>query len=157
MADRIVVMNEGKVEQVGSPLDIYDTPMSRFVAGFFGTPTMNFLEGVVVPNDGKPSFQSGSLEFSLPHDISENIKNKKVVLGIRSEHVSSSGGGHKGQVKLIEPLGDVSLVFFEFGEEEQLVAKVSPGLRVSPGDQLTFGFQTENCHLFDVDNGIRLN
>ena len=135
MADRIVVMNGGQVEQVGGPLDIYDTPMSRFVAGFFGTPTMNFLEGDIISNNGSPSFRSGLLEYPLPQDIPENLKNRRVVLGVRSEHVSINVDQHKGQVKLIEPLGDASLVFFEFGEQEQLVAKVNPELRLSPGDQ----------------------
>ena len=157
MADRIVVMNGGQVGQVGGPLDIYDTPMSRFVAGFFGTPTMNFLEGDIISNNGSPSFRSGLLEYPLPQDIPENLKNRRVVLGVRSEHVSINVDQHKGQVKLIEPLGDASLVFFEFGEQEQLVAKVNPELRLSPGDQLTFGLQGANCHLFDANNGMRLN
>ena len=80
-----------------------------------------------------------------------------VVLGIRSEHVNINAGDQKGQVKLIEPLGDSTLVFFEFGKEEQLVAKVGPELRLSTGDQLEFSFQTDNCHLFDIASGIRLN
>ena len=157
MADRIVVMNGGEVEQVGGPLEIYDTPMSRFVAGFFGTPTMNFLEGEIVNQNGEYLFQSSSLEIYLPNSDLKNLTNKNVVLGIRSEHVNISAGDQKGQVKLIEPLGDTTLVFFEFGEEEQLVAKVGPNLRLSTGDQLTFSFQIDNCHLFDQSDGRRLN
>ena len=157
MADRIVVMNGGKVEQVGGPLEIYDTPMSHFVAGFFGTPTMNFLEGEIVDQNGEHIFKSSSLEVSIPKDDLNNLTTKNVVLGIRSEHVNISAGDQKGQVKLIEPLGDATLVFFEFGEEEQLVAKVGPGFRLSTGDQLTFSFQVDNCHLFDSSSGVRLN
>ena len=157
MADRIVVMNGGKVEQVGSPLDIYDTPMSKFVAGFFGMPTMNFLEGVLTSSNGGPIFKSGSLEISLPEESTQNIKDNKVVLGIRSEHVSVSDGALRGQARIIEPLGDASLVYFEFGEEEELVAKVSPELRISPGDQLMFSLQASHCHLFDQSDGHRLN
>jgi len=150
-------MNGGKVEQVGGPLEIYDTPMSRFVAGFFGTPTMNFLEGEIVTQKGSHIFQSSSLEIPLPNDDLKNLSTKNVVLGIRSEHVNISAGDQKGQVKLIEPLGDATLVFFEFGAGEQLVAKVGPDLRLSTGDQLTFGFQVDKCHLFDSSSGIRLN
>ena len=157
MADRIVVMNGGKVEQVGSPLDIYDTPMTQFVAGFFGMPTMNFLEGVLTSSNGGPIFKSGSLEISLPEESTQNIKDNKVVLGIRSEHVNVSDGALRGQARIIEPLGDASLVYFEFGEEEELVAKVSPELRVSPGDQLMFSLQASHCHLFDQSDGHRLN
>ncbi|PPR57212.1 MAG: sn-glycerol-3-phosphate import ATP-binding protein UgpC [Alphaproteobacteria bacterium MarineAlpha3_Bin6] len=157
MADRIVVMNGGKVEQVGSPLDIYDTPMTQFVAGFFGMPTMNFLEGVLTSSNGDPIFKSGSLEISLPEESTQNIKDNKVVLGIRSEHVSVSDGALRGQARIIEPLGDASLVYFEFGEEEELVAKVSPELRISPGDQLMFSLQASHCHLFDQSDGHRLN
>ena len=157
MADRIVVMNGGKVEQVGSPLDIYDTPMTQFVAGFFGMPTMNFLEGVLTSSNGGPIFKSGSLEISLPEESTQNIKDNKVVLGIRSEHVNVSDGALRGQARIIEPLGDASLVYFEFGEEEELVAKVSPELRISPGDQLMFSLQASHCHLFDQSDGHRLN
>ena len=157
MADRIVVMNGGKVEQVGSPLDIYDTPMTQFVAGFFGMPTMNFLEGVLTSSNGDPIFKSGSLEISLPEESTQNIKDNKVVLGIRSEHVNVSDGALRGQARIIEPLGDASLVYFEFGEEEELVAKVSPELRISPGDQLMFSLQASHCHLFDQRGGHRLN
>lgn len=157
MADRIVVMNGGKVEQVGSPLDIYDTPMTQFVAGFFGMPTMNFLEGVLTSSNGDPIFKSGSLEISLPEESTQNIKDNKVVLGIRSEHVNVSDGALRGQARIIEPLGDASLVYFEFGEEEELVAKVSPELRISPGDQLMFSLQASHCHLFDQSDGHRLN
>ena len=157
MADRIVVMNGGKVEQVGGPLEIYDSPMSRFVAGFFGTPTMNFLEGQIIDQNGGHIFQSSSLEISLPSNHLKNATTNNVVLGIRSEHVNINAGDQKGQVKLIEPLGDSTLVFFEFGKEEQLVAKVGPELRLSTGDQLEFNFQTDNCHLFDSASGIRLN
>ena len=157
MADRIVVMNGGKVEQVGGPLEIYDTPMSRFVAGFFGTPTMNFLEGEIVNQNGEHLFRSSSIEIPLPNDDLKDLTTKNVILGIRSEHVNISSGDQKGQVKLIEPLGDTTLVFFEFGEEEQLVAKVGPDLRLSRGDPLTFSFQVDNCHLFDSSSGVRLN
>jgi len=157
MADRIVVMNDGLIEQVGGPLEIYNKPASRFVAGFFGTPTMNFLAGEIVATNGTPTFRCKHLENPLPEDTPESLTGRRVILGVRGEHVVVNSGVHQGQVKLIEPLGDVSLVFFESGGQEQLVAKVGPELRFSPGDQLTFDFQAANCHLFDVDSGARLN
>ena len=118
---------------------------------------MNFLEGEIVDQNGEHIFKSSSLEVSIPKDDLNKLTTKNVVLGIRSEHVNISAGDQKGQVKLIEPLGDATLVFFEFGEEEQLVAKVGPNLRLSTGDQLTFTFQIDNCHLFDKSDGRRLN
>jgi multiple sugar transport system ATP-binding protein len=157
MADRIVVMNGGLVEQIGGPLDIYDKPASRFVAGFFGTPTMNFLQGEIVAANGALTFQCEHIEHFLAENTPDSLAGKQVILGVRSEHVVVNSGGQQGQVKLIEPLGDVSLVFFESGGQKQLVAKVAPELRFSSGDQLTFGFQAAKCHLFDFDSGTRLN
>ena len=157
MADRIVVMNGGLIEQIGGPLDIYDKPTTHFVAGFFGTPTMNFLEGVIVAANGAPVFRCEHIEHCLAEDTPESLTGNRVVLGVRSEHISVNSGDLQGQVNLIEPLGDSSLVFFGFGGQDQLVAKVAPELRFSPGDQLSFGFQAAKCHLFDVDSGARLN
>ena len=157
MADRIVVMNGGLVEQIGGPLDIYDKPATHFVAGFFGTPTMNFLRGEIVAANGALTFRCEHIEHSLAEDTPESLTGRKVILGVRSEHISVNSGAQQGQVKLMEPLGDVSLVFFESGGQKQLVAKVGPDLRFSSGDQLTFGFEAAKCHLFDVDSGARLN
>jgi multiple sugar transport system ATP-binding protein len=158
MADRIVVMSRGVVEQVGGPLDIYRKPATQFVAGFFGTPTMNFLAGEIEARNGGLAFNSPNLSHALASGLPASLAGRKVVLGVRSEHVEVGGNGKTpGRVQLIEPLGDESLVFFEFGGETPLVAKIDAETRLRPGDNLTFGFNSAGYHLFDAESGARLN
>lgn len=158
MADRIVVMNGGRIEQLGGPLDIYRKPASRFVAGFFGMPTMNFLEGEIAAADGAPMFVTDTIKARLSEDLPANLSGRKATLGVRSEHVlAGDDGDSRGTVSLIEPLGDSTMVFFEYGGPTRLVAKVDPDLTFGPGDNFTFAFDANNCHLFDAENGARLN
>ena len=91
MADRIVVMSKGRIEQLGTPLEIYNHPATQFVAGFFGTPTMNFLEGVVEIGAAGARFCGAGLEQALPASLSASLCGRNVVLGVRSEHVIIDG------------------------------------------------------------------
>lgn len=158
MADRIVVMSKGVVEQIGEPLEIYRKPASQFVAGFFGTPTMNFLPGAIEAADGGLVFKTTNLRQRLSNNVPAGLDGRNAVLGVRSEHVTvSANGGTPGKVQLIEPLGAESLVFFEFGGATPLVAKIDPERSLDTGDSLAFGFDPAGCHLFDADTGARLN
>ncbi len=158
MADRIVVMNGGRIEQLGQPLEIYRKPATRFVAGFFGMPTMNFVEGEIVAGDGNPVFSGDHIGVPLLDDLPAGLAGRKATLGIRSEHVSIDESSPMiGTVSLIEPLGDTTMVFFEYGSCGRLVAKVDPDRSFRPGDRLSFAFDIANCHFFDADNGVRLN
>ena len=156
MADRIVVMSKGKIEQVGNPLEIYNRPATRFVAGFFGTPTMNFLEGVVEAGSAGPRFRGAGLEQALPASLSTSLYGSNVALGVRSEHVVMDGAASTpGVARLLETLGDVTLVHFDTGEGRSLVAKVAPSTELAPGSPLKFRFVPEHCHLFDAMSGLR--
>ena len=156
MADRIVVMSKGKIEQLGNPLEIYNRPATRFVAGFFGTPTMNFLEGVVEAGTAGPRFRGAGLEQALPASLSTSLYGANVALGVRSEHVVMDGAASTpGTARLLEPLGDVTLVHFDTGEGRSLVAKVAPSTELAPGSPLKFRFVPEHCHLFDATTGLR--
>ncbi len=157
MADRIVVMNGGRIEQLGGPLDIYRKPASRFVAGFFGMPTMNFLDGEIAADNGAPTFFADGIKAPLSADLPAGLAGRKATMGVRSEHVLAQDGPMGGTVNLIEPLGDATLVFFDYGGSKRLVAKVDPDRPFGPGDNLNFAFDAENCHLFDIDSGARLN
>ncbi|MGB8434969.1 MAG: ABC transporter ATP-binding protein [Burkholderiales bacterium] len=158
MADRIVVMSRGVIEQVGAPLEIYRKPATQFVAGFFGTPTMNFLSGSVEAADGTLMFKTANLRQCLPDGLPGSFAGRNVVLGVRSEHVTVGvNGGTPGTVQLIEPLGAESLVFFEYGGATPLVAKIDPETTLDTGDNLTFAFDPAGFHLFDADSGARLN
>jgi len=161
MADRIVVMNGGRIEQLGGPLDIYRRPATRFVAGFFGMPTMNFIDGEIVANGKAPEFHGPSVAAELSADLDRSLAGRRVVLGVRSEHVaavaSDTAGAMSGAVSVVEPLGDATLVFFDYGGEGRMVAKVDPDLAFAPGDDIHFRLDTGNCHLFDAESGVRLN
>jgi ABC-type sugar transport system ATPase subunit len=161
MADRIVVMSNGLIEQLGGPLDIYRRPATRFVAGFFGMPTMNFLDGTIDGGNGAPEFHAAALTARLSASLDAGLAGRKAVLGVRSEHVlvaaADAPGAMSGTVKLIEPLGDATLVFFEYGDGTRLVAKIDPNLTYKPGDNFVFTLDPDNCHLFDPEGGARLN
>ena len=157
MADRIVVMSGGRIEQVGAPLEIYRKPATQFVAGFFGMPTMNFLSGTIESRGGALVFRSNNVEQPLPATIAGDIAGRNVVFGVRAEHVMVGRGDMAAQVKLVEPLGDGTLVFCEFGGESMLVAKVDSEAALTPGTKITFGFDAARCHLFDAASGARLN
>lgn len=157
MADRIVVMNGGRIEQLGEPLEIYRKPATQFAAGFFGMPTMNFLAGEISTENSAPVFSSEFIKVPLAAGLPEKLSGRKVTLGVRSEHVTLQSGEMSGVVRLVEPLGDASLVFFETGDAIRLVAKVEPDLVFRPNENVTFGFEADNCHLFDAKDGTRLN
>jgi multiple sugar transport system ATP-binding protein len=161
MADRIVVMSAGRIEQLGGPLDIYRRPRTRFVAGFFGMPTMNFVDGEIVGNGAAPHFHADNLESDLTADLDPGHNGRRIVLGVRSEHVivvdENAVGARSATVDLIEPMGDATLVFFDYGGANRLVAKVDPDLALAPGDRIRFKLDPANCHLFDADSGARLN
>ena len=161
MADRIAVMNAGRIEQVGGPLDIYRRPVSHFVASFFGVPTMNFLDGTVEEANGAMEFRGAGLTTALDASVDSGLAGRGAVLGVRSEHVlvvdADTPGATPATVSLIEPLGDATLVFFEHGGARRLVAKVDPDLPAAAGDAIHVTLDTANVHLFDAGNGGRLN
>ncbi|MEE9255671.1 MAG: ABC transporter ATP-binding protein [bacterium] len=156
MADRIMVMDWGHVQQIGTPLEIYRKPVNQFVATFFGQPTMNIIAGAAT-NTGDPRFTSDHFEVPLSDAaIPPSVAGKRVNLGVRSENVIIGDDGAEGEVRLIEPLGDETLVFFSCGEEDFLVGKVDADREFSPGDKIRFGFEPGRLHFFDIDNGSRL-
>jgi multiple sugar transport system ATP-binding protein len=158
MADRIVVMSRGHIEQLGTPLEIYDRPATRFVASFFGTPTMNFMDGAIASNGSGLGFTGAGLATPLAGTFEGSGIGRKVVLGVRAEHVLIDGNGTMGgTARLLEPLGDVTLVHFETEHGSSLVAKVAPSLPLTPGAPLRFGLDADRCHVFDADSGARLN
>ena len=157
MADRIVVMNRGRIEQVGAPLEIYRRPATQFVAGFFGTPTMNFLTGEIVARDGRLVFRDKTLEQALPAGPAGSLAGRAVVLGVRAEHIRLGADGLPGRVELLEPLGNGTLVFFDIGGAGPLVANVEPETTLKSVDAVRFTFDPARLHLFDAATGERLS
>ena len=158
MADRIVVMSKGRIEQLGTPLEIYDKPGTQFVASFFGTPTMNFLEGIVETTTGRLVFSGAGLQLSLPTSLSVVPAGGRVVLGVRAEHVLiRETGPFSGTARLLEPLGDTTLVHFDAEGGRSLVAKSAPNTALTPGAALRFDFDAPRCHLFDAVTQWRID
>jgi multiple sugar transport system ATP-binding protein len=155
MADRIVVMHQGRIQQVGRPLEVYSDPVNRFVAGFFGVPAMNFVEGELRPEPDGARFVAQALRVTLP---GHGGGSGPAVLGVRPEHVRFADGRESwpATVSLIEPLGDETLLFLDYGGPSSLVAKVDAEEKVAVGDRRSFTFRRDRVVLFDGTTGERI-
>ena len=156
MADRIAVMQGGRIQQIGTPMDIYRRPANLFVAGFFGMPTMNLISGRL-NGANPPRFQAADLDLELPSTAMPCASTgRDVCLGVRSEHVRLGSAGVAGRVQLTEPLGDETLVFFDYGGPSQLVAKYRGERTFSVGEGIAFDFDPRGVLVFDAESGARL-
>jgi multiple sugar transport system ATP-binding protein len=154
MADRIVVMNNGVVEQAGTPIELYDNPKNVFVAGFIGSPSMNLLHGTIRVA-AKPYFElkDGS---QLPlGKTSKALDGKAAIYGIRPEHLSLGKGGVAAQVTVVEPMGYETQLFAKIGEQK-IVGLFRERLSPKPGDKLSIIADTKLVHLFEGATGQRL-
>src|SRR5689334_4697635 len=155
MADKIVVMHEGIVEQIGTPLDLYDRPDNQFVAGFIGSPAMNFLKGKVRVN-GTTGFE-GPNGIRLPlGSVPGNADGRAAVYGIRPEHFTIADDGAEAEIIVVEPTGSETQVFAKLGGEE-VVAVFRERHQFSPGDKVRLKPDPSLVHLFDETTGKRLN
>jgi len=155
MADKIVVMHDGIVEQIGTPLDLYDKPENQFVAGFIGSPAMNFLKGKVKVN-GTASFE-GPNGVKLPIGAPPaNSDGRPAVYGIRPEHFTLAPDGAEAEIVVVEPTGSETQVFAKLGGEE-IVAVFRERHKFEPGDKVRLKPDPTLVHLFDEATGKRLN
>jgi len=154
LADRIVVMNKGRIVQMGSPLEIYGDPVSYFVADFFGNPAMNLVEGEFVAGNGGLEFKSPQFDIPLPAKYA-NTPPGKGTLGIRPENVTI--GGNAGgatinrEIELVEPLGKDTLLYFETDAERPFVAVIEGTEVVKRHEKVDVGFPDDAIFLFDAD------
>jgi multiple sugar transport system ATP-binding protein len=155
MADKIVVMHDGIVEQIGAPLDLYDRPDNIFVAGFIGSPAMNFLRGSVAVN-GAASFQGpGGVRLPLGSAPADS-DGRPVVYGIRPEHFVIADDGADAEIQVVEPTGSETQVFAKIGGDE-VVAVFRERHRFNPGDKIRLKPDPGLVHLFDDATGKRIN
>ena len=160
LADRIVVMNKGRIEQVGSPMHLYEQPANEFVAAFIGSPPMNVLPGRIEESGGHPAFATEQGAQILAPDSAGSKKGDRVHYGIRPEHIAihASAGGQNGSnatVKSVEPMGSETLVVADFSGSEIRVL-LRDGTPVSPGESVTLQPNLSHVHLFDPDTGAAL-
>jgi len=153
MADRIVVMRDGVVEQMGAPLELYDQPATLFVAGFIGSPSMNLLKGSITVK-GKPVFVTeGGVELPLK-SAPGNIDGRPCIYGIRPEHLAI-GSDFKAEVSVVEPTGSETQVFAKVGGHP-IVTVFRDRLSAQPGETLLLSPNLDAVHLFDAESGKRL-
>jgi multiple sugar transport system ATP-binding protein len=157
MADQIVVMHDGRVEQIGSPLELYDRPANRFVAGFIGSPAMNFIDGTLRAN-GSGAYVESSGGARLPVDAAPaDADGRPVVYGMRPEHLEIAEGadGFEAEVVVVEPTGSETLVFARLGEQ-QLTGVFRERHEFLPGRKIRLRPRAAQAHLFDPSTGQRI-
>ena len=155
MADRIVVLRDGVIEQIGAPLDLYDRPANLFVAGFIGSPSMNLLNGTIRLN-GSPTFViDGGVSLPLASAPADS-DGRRAIYGIRPEHLMLSGTeGMPVEVSVLEPTGQETQVFAKVGEQK-IVAVFRQRLNAKPGETLPMMPEVGLAHLFDAETGARI-
>ncbi|MEW6255820.1 MAG: sn-glycerol-3-phosphate ABC transporter ATP-binding protein UgpC [Pseudomonadota bacterium] len=156
MADKIVVMHDGVVEQIGAPLDLYDRPANQFVAGFIGSPAMNFIKGRIA-EQGRTFLCDGGAELSLD-GVPGGKGGQKAVYGLRPEHIRITPEGAAAQVIVVEPTGSEILVVARLGgaEGQEISCLFRERLSINPGEVIHIAPQPGMSHLFDEASGARL-
>jgi len=168
MGTRIVVMKDGRIQQVAAPQRLYDEPRNLFVAGFIGTPQMNFLPGTIVSAGDRYYFRNKRLELQLPAAFLPILRSadrslRDVVMGIRPEYVSCEPELSErypdwtvsAQVYMREPLGSNTYLYARLGEDN-LVARAEAHTPIEPGESITLALCLDKAHFFDRESGLSL-
>jgi multiple sugar transport system ATP-binding protein len=153
MADRIVVMNDGRVEQIGAPLELYDRPRNRFVAGFIGSPAMNFISGRIA---GTAFVADGGIRLPVNGAL-DAAADRSVALGVRPEHLVLADDGITAEVIVVEPTGSEVQVNARAASGDEIVAVFRERHTFSPGETISLRPQAGAMHLFDGESGIRIS
>lgn len=152
MADHIAVLNQGRLQQYGTPDELYNKPANMFVAGFIGAPPMNFLDVSLVERGGKMLLETSGVSVELPDHIAEVLKKEnassELILGVRPEDIVVGSGRYKGVVYVTEPLGRDVLIHIKINEEI-LRAYAPPETTFEIGQEVQFDFDMDRIHIFD--------
>ncbi len=154
MADRIVVMRDGYVEQIGSPLELYDRPANLFVAGFIGSPGMNLIRGKISAEGPLEFIADGGARLPLQQDI-DVTRGSEVVYGIRPENIAIGEGGINAEVVVVEPTGAETLIVASVGSDN-IVLALRERIGSRAGDTISLKPDTGKLHLFDGATGQRI-
>ena len=154
MADKIVVMHDGIVEQIGAPLELYDRPNNLFVAGFIGSPAMNMIEGQKAPLDPRLFLAADgtALPLERPVDVSGS---KPLVYGLRPEHVRLDADGIPVTIVVTEPTGAETMVIARLGGSD-VTMMFHERIHANPGETMRIAIDASTVHIFDKDTGQRL-
>ena len=152
LATKIVVLNHGRVEQIGAPLDLYHRPRNLFVASFIGSPRMNLVKGKVVAGDGTVALADGS-QARLSNLERALAVGEEVTIGMRPEHMSANAAGLvplTGTVDVVERLGEASYVYMHLADGTNVTLRIPGDSAVQPGAALTASAAAGAVHVFDA-------
>jgi len=154
MGDRIAILDGGELQQIGEPLECYHRPVNQFVAGFVGSPSMNFLS---VRQDGS-TLEHETFDYEIGSETADALvdASRNLTMGIRPEHISITSGDQGNAipttVKVTEPMGEITYVYFEIGEETY-TASIDGERRIESGQEIHVVFPEEKIHIFDGQSG----
>jgi len=168
LGDRVVVMKDGRIQQVAPPLTVYDYPANQFVAGFLGTPSMNFVTGRIVPMNGGLAFEAGQTKVRLTDRLAARAKghvDKDVTLGVRPEDIGYAGTGKfagvdnilPATVRVVEPLGDEQIVHLAGPADAPLICKLDAHVAVDMDQRMDAHLDMNRVHLFDRQTGENIS
>jgi multiple sugar transport system ATP-binding protein len=169
LGDRVVVMRDGFVQQVGTPLEIYSRPVSRFVAGFIGSPAMNFIEVEVAGRGDALEVRAEGLSLAVPGARRAALAahaGRQVTLGVRPEHIAllngaagaeaPAGASARGRIEVTEQLGSELLADVLIGSTSLVVSRVDPEARLERGQPVGLAFNAARLHFFDRESGAAI-
>jgi multiple sugar transport system ATP-binding protein len=165
MGDKIVIMKDGIINQIDTPLNLYNKPTNKFVAGFIGSPSMNFIEGKL-SNNGKLHFASsrGSFGFDIKLDLNESLTkyvNHEMIIGIRPESILLEASNHKSvpvdvKIDIVEPMGNETFIYFQL-DEVQFISRVRSSENLMHGEVIKMFFDPGEIYFFDIQTGNVIN
>jgi multiple sugar transport system ATP-binding protein len=161
LGDRIAVLKEGVLQQVASPMELYEKPANKFVAGFIGSPAMNFFKGTLTRagTTGTCTFRGADLTIAVPCEPGSDAS---VFLGVRPQHLEITDDGARGdgtlraEVGVVEPMGNEQIVYVTLAAGERAVAVAPVQPRITAGENVTIRVKPEGLHVFDAASGIRV-
>jgi multiple sugar transport system ATP-binding protein len=164
MGSKIVVLNKGLIQQVDTPLELYNNPANKFVAGFVGSPAMNFIRGNLVSN-GSLVFKSRLFNIDLPDSFSQALAeplDREIIMGIRPEHIYAVEQPKSRNIStpqtitidVVEPIGNEVFIYFK-GTESIHCMRTPPDHLYRPGDQIEASLDLDNLYFFDVKSDTR--
>jgi multiple sugar transport system ATP-binding protein len=160
MGSRICVMEQGRIKQVDTPINLYSNPSNIFVAGFIGSPSMNLVESSLIKDNGFFSIKTSDMTLTLPSSIGGKVENyvgRKLLFGLRPDHIYSVQARPEEKsnyvdcdIIFIENMGNDLFVYFSAGAN-QYVARLAPNINIDSGEAHRFWFDCNSCHLFDME------
>ncbi len=167
MASRIAVMKDGLLQQIDTPQNLYDHPTNVFVAGFIGSPSMNFFDATLVESDGKLEVNAGGFRLQVPEEKAKEWrahKGKEVIFGIRPENIHSKQfvppgilqADLKAKVEVVELMGNEITIYLATKDNKQFVGRVDPRFRSVMGQEVDLAIDMSNAHIFDPKSEISL-